>query len=93
MENGINEMKTLSDEALQSVSGGVDLSPYTMDDLAEIFRYFYATYKDLDVRAEKMSAFGVTEEDILAADLAAVRGGTIDYSPYYLAEMMMNRYA
>lgn len=93
MENIIDEMKQLPDEALESVSGGVDLSGYSVDDLAGIITYYWETFGNTEkMRGMLETTFGITHSDIDSA-IRQSRSETGSNSswPYYCAESVLAR--
>lgn len=93
MENnsGIpKEFKSIPEEVLEVISGGVDVSAYTQEELAGIFHYFENEYgTDIDVLVPKLAPFGVTAEDIDQSRRIAVANGGTRYWPWFLAGMLL----
>ena len=97
MENnpGIpKEFKAIPEEVLEVISGGVDISAYSQEELAGIFHYFETEYgTGIDVLAPKLAPFGATADDIDQSRRIAVANGSTSFWPWYLAGMLMERNA
>lgn len=88
------EFKKVPEEVLEAISGGVDISGYSKEDLANIFHYFEEEYgTSINVLAPKLAPFGVTADDIDQSRRIAVANGSTSFWPWYLADMLMERNA
>ena len=93
-EQGFDNLKDLADDVLEAVSGGVDLSAYTQEDLAEVLEHYYVLFgSDPDGLAAKLATFGTTADDFKQSQRIAVRNGSTSFWPWYLAGMLKDRYA
>ena len=72
----------------------MDLSQYTKEDLAGIVEYYFNAFDPkTDNLAKKLATFGATADDIRQSQRIAVANGSTSFWPWYLADMLLERYA